>query len=335
MAEERLHYDALIDARGLSCPMPLVKARQALQVLSSGATVCVLATDPAAERARFQRGPADILITTPESLYLMLTSAARETLVGVESVIVDEIHAVAATKRGGEVARIKPDPIDEMVKGQRCAVRCTLQQFANIIADAGQPLQPAFLVQELPHGSRTHPLFAQQIEHHTRIDLSRPGSHRQAIERSKAHRAFDTPPFRDGAHRSAAAEVRDDDATISTIRHRVAQALRDILIGKAVKAVAADPLDVELLRNRVMVGNIAMAAMECSVETGDLRHIRKALEQDSDRCQIVRLVQRRERHIAFKVGQHLLVHEHGLVVIRAAMNDAMTDRDKCQTPFAL
>ena len=48
MQERR--YDALIDARGLSCPMPLVKARQALMVLESGATVCVLATDPASRR---------------------------------------------------------------------------------------------------------------------------------------------------------------------------------------------------------------------------------------------------------------------------------------------
>jgi tRNA 2-thiouridine synthesizing protein A len=43
-------YDALVDARGLSCPLPLVKARQALMVLAGGATVCVLATDPAAPR---------------------------------------------------------------------------------------------------------------------------------------------------------------------------------------------------------------------------------------------------------------------------------------------
>jgi tRNA 2-thiouridine synthesizing protein A len=43
-------YDALVDARGLSCPLPLVKARQALMVLGGGATVCVLATDPAAPR---------------------------------------------------------------------------------------------------------------------------------------------------------------------------------------------------------------------------------------------------------------------------------------------
>ena len=43
-------YDAMIDARGLSCPLPLVKARQALMVLPKGARVCVLATDPAAPR---------------------------------------------------------------------------------------------------------------------------------------------------------------------------------------------------------------------------------------------------------------------------------------------
>jgi ATP-dependent Lhr-like helicase len=55
---------------------------------------------PAGERARFLRRPTDILITTPESLYLMLTSNARETLRSVEAIIIDEIHAVAATKRG-------------------------------------------------------------------------------------------------------------------------------------------------------------------------------------------------------------------------------------------
>lgn len=59
---------------------------------------------PADERRRLVRHPPDILITTPESLYLMLTSAARETLRGVEAVIIDEIHAVAATKRGSHLA---------------------------------------------------------------------------------------------------------------------------------------------------------------------------------------------------------------------------------------
>ena len=56
------------------------------------------------ERAAMLRNPPDILITTPESLYLMLTSRARETLSEVEAVIVDEIHAVAHSKRGSHLA---------------------------------------------------------------------------------------------------------------------------------------------------------------------------------------------------------------------------------------
>ncbi len=56
------------------------------------------------ERRRLAKQPPDLLITTPESLYLMLTSQVRETLVGVETVIIDEIHALAATKRGAHLA---------------------------------------------------------------------------------------------------------------------------------------------------------------------------------------------------------------------------------------
>src|SRR5947209_587865 len=59
---------------------------------------------PPAERARFARKPSDILITTPESLYLLLTSAAREALSSIETVIIDEIHALVPTKRGTHLA---------------------------------------------------------------------------------------------------------------------------------------------------------------------------------------------------------------------------------------
>ena len=59
---------------------------------------------PQRERQAMLRTPPDVLITTPESLYLMLTSRAREFLVDVEAVIVDEIHAVARTKRGAHLA---------------------------------------------------------------------------------------------------------------------------------------------------------------------------------------------------------------------------------------
>ena len=59
---------------------------------------------PAEDRRRMQRQPPDILITTPESLYLILTSAARAILEPVRWVIVDEVHAMAGTKRGAHLA---------------------------------------------------------------------------------------------------------------------------------------------------------------------------------------------------------------------------------------
>ncbi len=58
---------------------------------------------PASERARMQRMPPDILITTPESLFLLLTSQAREILRSVETVIIDEIHSLVPTKRGAHL----------------------------------------------------------------------------------------------------------------------------------------------------------------------------------------------------------------------------------------
>ena len=68
-------------------------------------TVAVRTGDtPRIERARFGREPADILITTPESLYLLLTSNAREALRSIETVILDEIHVLVPTKRGAHLA---------------------------------------------------------------------------------------------------------------------------------------------------------------------------------------------------------------------------------------
>ncbi|WP_127497085.1 ATP-dependent helicase [Actinoplanes sp. LAM7112] len=87
---------------------PLTGIRQAagrLGLTPPDITVAMRTGDtPADERRLFARTPPDILITTPESLFLLLTSAARESLRGVETVIIDEVHAVAATKRGAHLA---------------------------------------------------------------------------------------------------------------------------------------------------------------------------------------------------------------------------------------
>jgi len=67
------------------------------------------------DRRAMAKTPPDILITTPESLYLMMSSAVREILTGVEAVIVDEIHAVAQTKRGSHLA-LTLERLDHMVR---------------------------------------------------------------------------------------------------------------------------------------------------------------------------------------------------------------------------
>ncbi|MET0749719.1 MAG: DEAD/DEAH box helicase [Solirubrobacterales bacterium] len=75
---------------------------------------------PQKERQAMRRTPPDILITTPESLYLMITSQVREILTGVEAVIVDEIHAVAQSKRGAHLA-------------------LTLERLSHLVASEGNP----------------------------------------------------------------------------------------------------------------------------------------------------------------------------------------------------
>ena len=79
--------------------------RSPLAGLDSKLSVAVRTGDtPADERRRMLRTPPDILITTPESLFLLLTSQARETLRGIETLVLDEVHAVAGTKRGAHLA---------------------------------------------------------------------------------------------------------------------------------------------------------------------------------------------------------------------------------------
>ncbi|HEX2162266.1 MAG TPA: DEAD/DEAH box helicase [Thermoleophilaceae bacterium] len=80
-------------------------------------TVAIRTGDtPQRERQAMLRTPPDVLITTPESLYLMLTSRAREFLTGVEWAIVDEIHAVAQTKRGAHLA-LTLERLDHLTRG--------------------------------------------------------------------------------------------------------------------------------------------------------------------------------------------------------------------------
>ncbi|MFC5993198.1 DEAD/DEAH box helicase [Pseudonocardia hispaniensis] len=116
---------------------PLAGIRQAAQRLGvpvPDITVGIRTGDtPADERRQFARTPPDVLVTTPESLFLLLTSAARESLRGVRTVILDEVHAVAGTKRGAHLA-LSLERLDESLDApaQRIGLSATVRPVDEV-----------------------------------------------------------------------------------------------------------------------------------------------------------------------------------------------------------
>ncbi|MFD9423397.1 MULTISPECIES: DEAD/DEAH box helicase [unclassified Streptomyces] len=94
---------------------------------------------PPAERRSMVTKPPDILITTPESLFLMLTSSARDALAGIETVILDEVHAVAGTKRGAHLA-VSLERLDELLP--RPARRIGLSATVRPVDEVARFLSP-------------------------------------------------------------------------------------------------------------------------------------------------------------------------------------------------
>ncbi len=88
---------------------------------------------PAKERRQLISNPPDILITTPESLFLMLTSKARSTLTKVHTVIIDEVHAVAGTKRGAHLA-VTLERLDQILEtpAQRVGLSATVEPVETV-----------------------------------------------------------------------------------------------------------------------------------------------------------------------------------------------------------
>ncbi len=108
--------------------------RGPLAGLDSQVRVAVRTGDtPAKERRELVRTPPDILITTPESLYLMLTSQARDVLRSVDTLILDEVHAVAGSKRGAHMA-ISVERLDALTDGhvQRIGLSATQRPIEEI-----------------------------------------------------------------------------------------------------------------------------------------------------------------------------------------------------------
>ncbi|MET8465439.1 DEAD/DEAH box helicase, partial [Micromonospora zamorensis] len=152
---------------------PLAGIRQAatrLGVAPPDITVGMRTGDtPADERRAFARTPPDILITTPESLFLLLTSAARDSLRGVQTVIVDEVHAVAGSKRGAHLA-LSLERLDELLPApaQRIGLSATVRPIDACAQFLGGA-RPVDVVQ--PATAKTIEVSVQvPVEDMTRLD---------------------------------------------------------------------------------------------------------------------------------------------------------------------
>ena len=133
--------------RSAACPTPEITVG-----LRSGDT-------PPAQRRQLISNPPDVLITTPESLFLMLTSAARETLAGVQTVIVDEVHAIAGTKRGAHLA-LSLERLDDMLPkpAQRIGLSATVRPAEEVARFLSGP-SPTTIVS--PPSAKTFELSVQ------------------------------------------------------------------------------------------------------------------------------------------------------------------------------
>jgi ATP-dependent Lhr-like helicase len=129
---------------------------------------------PALERAKFLRDPADILITTPESLFLLLTSNARERLATVDTVIIDEIHALVPGKRGAHLA-LSIERLEEVRRAassdapplQRIGLSATqrpLEEVARFLGGAESRTVRRSRPSKVKAGKRKEVLPVEQVE---------------------------------------------------------------------------------------------------------------------------------------------------------------------------
>ncbi|MER7456046.1 ATP-dependent helicase [Micromonospora sp. NPDC126480] len=270
---------------------PLAGIRQAATRLGHtppGITVGMRTGDtPADERRAFARTPPDILITTPESLFLLLTSAARDSLRGVETVIVDEVHAVAGTKRGAHLA-VSLERLDELLPApaQRIGLSATVRPVDTCARFLGGA-RPVDVV--APPTPKTIEVGVQvPVEDMTRLDeqeppedhLGGPGPRRASIWPAVEERVFALIR----AHRSTIVFTnsrRSAERLCARLNELAAEELADPDATPAAGAVPATRPPAELMAQAGAVAGapaVIARAHHGSVSREERKHIEEALK---------------------------------------------------------
>ena len=233
---------------------------------------------PPAQRRQLITTPPDILITTPESLFLMLTSAARETLAGVQTVIVDEVHAVAGTKRGAHLA-LSLERLDALLEqpAQRIGLSATVrppEEVARFLSGA----RPTTIV--APPAAKTFELTVQvpvpdmanlAEQHHL---ARRRGAHRRPDRSAQLDdRVRQLPAAGRATHR---AHQRDSRRTLRYRTGGRAQPRRCPAAAPAHMMASGQTYGAEALLARAHHGSVSKeqrAAVEDDLKTGRLKSV--------------------------------------------------------------
>ena len=221
------------------------------------------------DRARMVRAPPDLLITTPESLYLLLTSAARATLAHVRTVIIDEIHALVATKRGAHLLvsleRLEAIRAREAGSLQRIGLSATQRphdEAARLLGGFHRSEARPVTVIDAGH-KKTFDLSIQVPD----VDMARLGETEPLDdEKRKKGKRGNEPPQRSlwpHIHERLAALIREHRSTILFVNsRRLAERLAAAINETAGEEIA--------LAHHGSVAREKRAAMEEALKNGDL-----------------------------------------------------------------
>src|SRR5688500_15155578 len=228
---------------------------------------------PALERARFKREPADILVTTPESLYLLLTSTARDALRSIDTVIVDEVHALVPTKRGAHLA-LSLERLESLVRRplQRIGLSATqrpLDEVARflggtVVAAAAAPAHAARPDEAAVEVADVHDEFAQ----HERAAVEyRPVTIVDAGERKKLSLRIEVP-VEDMARMGEPIEIPSGPAGQGPVRTSIWAAIHPRLL----ELVREHRSTLIFVNSRRIAERLAGALNELAGETLALAH---------------------------------------------------------------
>ena len=107
----------------------------------------------------------------------------------------------------------------------------------------------------------------------------------------------------------------------------------DVFVRETVKSVTPHAFGVKLMRDRIVVSDRVMGAVKRGVEAGHLWKVRKIGQKRADRRQVMRLMKRSQRNEPLQSGHDAMVDQHRPVIVRTAMNDAMTDSHRVDAKF--